>query len=158
MAFDPQTERSESFQVGKYRLEYAGENITDNSESSNSILYEIAFDVYRDDVYIGQATPSVQVSVATQQQKLNAAVVGFPEEDLFIVYRGVNANNDFSMDVRINPLVNLVWIGFGMLMAGTFAALVGRRPRREGENVTAGVEPGDPQTEKRAISDGGANE
>ena len=157
MAFDPQTAHGEPFQVGKYRLEYAGENVTDNSESNNSVLYEVVFDVYRDGAYIGQAAPSVQVNVATQQQKLNAAVVGFPEEDLFIVYRGVNANNDFSMDVRINPLINLVWIGFVMLMAGTFAALVGRRSRRDGKNVTASVESGDPQEEGRAISDGEAD-
>ena len=56
----------------------------------------------------------------------------FPEEDLFVVYRGVNQNGDFSLDVRVNPFIMFVWIGFGMLMVGTLFALVGKRnPKRQ---------------------------
>jgi cytochrome c-type biogenesis protein CcmF len=54
-------------------------------------------------------------------------VLGFPEEDLFVVYRGVNQNGDYSLDVRVNQFISLVWIGFGVLMLGTLFALVGRR-------------------------------
>jgi len=45
------------------------------------------------------------------------------------VYRGVNQEGAFSLDVRVNPFILFVWIGFGMLMAGTLAALVGNRGR-----------------------------
>ena len=119
---------AEPFYVGEYRLEYASDSITDNSEESNSVLYSVTFDVYKNDALIGQVTPSVQLDVMTQQQKLNAAVIGFPEEDLFVVYRGVNQEGAFSLDVRVNPFILFVWIGFGMLLIGTFVALV--MPRR----------------------------
>ena len=120
---------AEPFEVGAYRLEYADDSITDDTESHNTMLYEVVFDVYKDDRYLGQVRPSVQLDVTTQQQKLNAAVMTFPEEDLFVVYRGVNQQGAFSLDVRVNPFILLVWIGFGMLLAGTLAALVGRRGR-----------------------------
>lgn len=119
---------AEPFTVQEYRLEYVSDNVVDNTTAANNVVYEVTFDVFRNDQLIGQVTPSVQLDTVTQQQKLNAAVISFPEEDLFVVYRGVNNAGSFSLDVRVNPFIQLVWIGFGMLMIGTFAALVG--PRR----------------------------
>ena len=119
-----------SFAVQEYRLEYQSDSIVDNSEANNQVIYETTFDVYKNDQYVGQVSPSIQLDVMTQQQKVNAAVIGFPEEDLFVVYRGVNQNGDFSLDVRVNPFITLVWAGFGMLMLGTLFALVGRRDGR----------------------------
>ena len=106
---------------------HAGDFVEDLSEESNAVIYHADFDVYKDGVLIGQVHPSVQLDVITQQTKLNAGVIGFPEEDLFVVYRGVDYEGNFSLDVRVNPLITLVWIGFGMLLAGTLFALVGRR-------------------------------
>ena len=118
---------AEPFKVQEYRLEYASDSITDNSQTTGTVLYEVTFDVYKGDTLVGQASPSVQLDVNTQQQKLNAAVLTFPEEDLFIVYRGVNDEGSLSLDVRVNPFILLVWIGFGMLLVGTLVALVGKR-------------------------------
>lgn len=56
-----------------------------------------------------------------------ASVISLPTEDLFVVYRGVNENGDFSMDVRVNPLISQVWIGFFLLMAGVLIATAGKR-------------------------------
>ncbi len=139
MSFDEQADSGEPFDVGEYRLEYAGNSITDNSETENAVIYEVVFDVFKDGAYVGQVNPSIELDVVTQQQKLNASVVSFPEEDLFVVYRGVNQLGSFSLDVRINPFVSLVWAGFGMLMLGTLFALVGRRnPKRRAEEVAEG--------------------
>ena len=120
--------------AGSYSmLEYNADSNTfivssaDYSEADGTVLYEVTFDVYKNDAFIGQVNPSIQLDVMTQQQKLNASVISFPEEDLFVVYRGVNQNGDFSLDVRVNPFIMLVWVGFGMLMLGTLFALVGRR-------------------------------
>lgn len=118
---------TEAFTVQEYRLEYQDDSITDNSKSNNQVIYEVVFDVYKNDQYVGRVSPSVQLDVVTQQQKINASVIGFPEEDLFVVYRGTNQNGDYSLDVRVNQFISLVWIGFGMLMLGTLFALVGRR-------------------------------
>jgi len=127
LQIDAETHQSTPFTVQEYTLDYASDRIIDDSEASNTIVYEVTFDVFRDGTKVGQVSPSVQVNVATQQRKLNAAVLGFPEEDLFVVYQGVNQAGWFSLDVRINPLINLVWIGFAMLMIGTAFACFGRR-------------------------------
>ena len=124
---DAETGQSTPFTVQEYTLDYASDRIVDDAEASNTMTYEVTFDVYRDGVKVGQVSPSVQLNVATQQRKLNAAVLGFPEEDLFVVYRGVNQAGWFSLDVRVNPFINFVWLGFGMLMAGTAFACFGRR-------------------------------
>ena len=128
LAFDEQSKTAEEpFYVREYRLEYASDSVTDLSEEKNAVLYEVTFDVYKDDRLIGQVSPSIQLDVVTQQQKVNAGVVTSPEEDLFVVYRGVNQYGDFSLDVRVNQFILLVWIGFALLMIGTLAAIVGRR-------------------------------
>ena len=122
-----QSNAPDAFEIREYRLVHAGDFVEDLSEESNAVIYHADFDVYKDGVLIGQVHPSVQLDVITQQTKLNAGVIGFPEEDLFVVYRGVDYEGNFSLDVRVNPLIALVWIGFGMLLAGTLFALVGRR-------------------------------
>ena len=127
MRYDEVTDTAVPLQVREYRLEYTGNTIIDNTGSDNSMLYEVNFDVYKNGEYIGHVSPSIQVDVITQQQKINAGVIGSPEEDLFVVYRGISMDGDFSLDVRINQFILLLWIGFGMLMLGTFFALVGRR-------------------------------
>lgn len=130
MGFDGETQTAEeSMVVGEYRLEYAGQSIIDDMDTRNKVTYEVVFDVYKDDRLIGQAAPSVQLDVLTNQQKLNAAVLGSPEEDLFIVYRGVDSEGAFSLDVRINPFIGVLWIGFVVLLAGMLVALVGKRGR-----------------------------
>ena len=127
LQIDVEAGESTPFQVQEYTLDYASDRIIDDSDASNNVTYEVTFDVYRDGVKVGQVSPSVQLNVATQQRKLNAAVLGFPEEDLFVVYQGVNQAGWFSLDVRVNPLINLVWVGFAMLMIGTAVACFGRR-------------------------------
>ena len=132
---------ADPFYVREYRLEYVEDAIADNSEADNTVTYEVTFDVYKNNQLVGQAKPSVQLDVTTQQQKLNASVISFPEEDLFVVYRGVNQNSDFSLDVRVNQFIVLVWIGFGMLMVGTLFALIGRRKPRTSRNRHFGETP-----------------
>ena len=124
---DKEAGTAEPFTVGEYRLEHESDSVTDTSEANNQVLYTSTFDVYKGERYVGQVSPSVQLDTVTQQQKLNAAVITFPEEDLFIVYRGVNQSGDYSLDVRVNQFILLVWVGFGMLLLGTLLALVGRR-------------------------------
>ena len=124
------SEAPASLAIQEYELRYAGDEITDNSELDGTVLYEVSFDVYKNGNQIGRVMPSIQLDAMTQQQKLNASVLTFADEDLFVVYHGVNVNGDFSLDVRVNPFIMFVWIGFGMLMVGMFVALVMPRKAR----------------------------
>ena len=96
----------------------------------NDILYTVNYDVFKDGEFVGSVSPAVQLVQSTQQQKLVAGVISFPTEDLFVVYRGVNDEGDFSMDVRVNPLISFVWVGFALLMVGCLIPLFAKRAER----------------------------
>ena len=117
---------AENFTIKGYELAYTSNSVTEVN-GGNDILYTVNYDVYKDGNYIGSVSPAVQLAQKTQQQKLVASVISLPGEDLFVVYRGVNNDGAFSMDVRVNPLISLVWVGFGLLMVGVCVATLGRR-------------------------------
>ena len=125
-----ETSDKSSLSVQEYTLTYVDERIEDLSETEGNVVYEVGFDVFKDGKHVGTVHPQVQVNANTQQQKLNAAVMSFIDEDLFIVYRGINVNGDFSLDVRVNPLIGFVWVGFGLLMIGALVSVVGKRSRK----------------------------
>lgn len=117
---------SETLKVRNYELVLKGCD-ANHSDTSPDVIYDASFDVYKNGEYIGSVTPAVQVAKATMQQKLVAAVLPSPTEDLFVVYRGVNDDGNLSMDVRVNPLINFVWAGFILLMLGTGLSLFAKR-------------------------------
>ena len=120
------------FVIQDFELQYTGNNIEELG--NGNVKYTVYFDAYRDGQFVGKVAPAVQVVGATQQQKLEASVISFPLEDLFVVYRGVNENGDFSMDVRVNPLISLVWVGFGLLMVGCLIPLFAKRTARRDDD------------------------
>lgn len=127
LSYDEESDSvAEELVVQDFSLVYTGNSI-DLQENGDDVVYQLDFDVYRDGEYVGHVSPSMQLVQSTQQTKANAGVISFPLEDLFVVYRGVNDDGAFSMDVRVNPLVSFVWVGFGLLMVGVLLALAGRR-------------------------------
>lgn len=117
---------SETFSIQDFELVYTG-NTIELSDNGDDIIYALSFDVMKDGAFVGSVEPAVQVVQSTQQQKLVASVVSFPAEDLFVVYRGMSATGSFSLDVRVNPLISCVWMGFALLMAGALITLFARR-------------------------------
>lgn len=126
----------ESMTVQDFTLTYASSSV-EMADNKDDIVYTVVFDVSKDGNYIGQVSPAVQVVQSTQQQKLLASVISLPTEDLFVVYRGVNDDGALSMDVRVNPLVNEVWIGFGLLMVGVAIATFGGRGAKRAGKASA---------------------
>lgn len=127
--YDPETDTaSETFQAGDYTLTYAGNSIEELA-NGDDMLYSVTFDVAKGGESVGSVSPAVQLVQSTQQQKLVASVIGFPTEDLFVVYRGVNMDGAFSLDVRVNRLISFVWAGFGLLVVGAVVALFGKRAK-----------------------------
>ena len=116
--------------IQDYTLRYLSDDIT-VSRDGRTINYSVTLAVYRHDQLLGEVSPNIDLIQMTQETRLNAATLHFLFEDLFVVYNGVNNNGDFALDVRVNPLINLVWLGFGVLMLGTLIAVVGRRRAAE---------------------------
>ena len=123
--YDSETDTSTgTFAVGSYELTYTSQ-LVEEMESSD-VLYQVSFDVANNGAQVGSVSSSVQLVVNTQQQKLNAGLLHFPTEDLFVVYKGVSSKTgDLSLDVRVNPLIGFVWAGFALLCCGMLASFVG---------------------------------
>ncbi|MGN0073050.1 MAG: heme lyase CcmF/NrfE family subunit, partial [Coriobacteriales bacterium] len=119
---------TERFAVGDFELEFAGGNAQMSSDYT-SVEYQIEMGVYKDGNYLGRVNPQIVIVAATQQQKYNAGVIGLPQEDLFVVYQGVSsADSSIHIDVRINRLISVVWLGLLLLCAGMLLSTIGARP------------------------------
>lgn len=127
VGYDEATDTAtEDFTIQDFTLKYTSNSI-EEMPNGDDILYTVNYDVFKNGEFVGSVSPAVQLVQSTQQQKLVAGVIGFPTEDLFVVYKGVNKDGDFSMDVRVNPLITFVWIGFALLMVGAAVSTLGRR-------------------------------
>lgn len=125
--YDEETDvASSDITIQDFTLTYTGNEVVQDP-NGDDIFYRVFFDVYRDGNFVGSVDPTVQFAQSTQQQKLIASVIGFPTEDLFVVYRGMSTDGELAMDVRVNPLITQVWAGFFLLMAGVIVATVGGR-------------------------------
>lgn len=123
----------ERFAVGDYELEFASANAGMSSDYA-SVEYQIELGVYRDGAYLGRVAPQVVVVAATQQQKFNAGVIGLPQEDLFVVYQGINsADSSIHLDARVNRLISVLWLGLLLLCAGMLLSTIGARTGEQRE-------------------------
>ncbi len=146
VSYNGATNTAPDIQIQEFTLRYT-DNSIEKANNDQDIIYTVEFDVYRNGNLIGHMKPNLQMVVTTQQTKANAAVMSFPEKDLFVVYRGVNNAGAFAMDVRINPLISLVWVGFGLLMLGGLISAIGRRSAAKAKAVEAEVEVNEAETE-----------
>lgn len=127
LPYDEATDSVEGdFTVGEYTLVYTGNSVEEQA-NGDDVLYTVFLDVYKDGAQLGSVAPAVQVVQSTMQQKLVASVITLPQEDLFVVFQGFNSQGALSLDVRVNPLILCVWIGFALMMAGAAIALFARR-------------------------------
>jgi cytochrome c-type biogenesis protein CcmF len=132
VSYDQNTDTAQDFTIQGYTLKYTGNSIVEDDSKTN-VYYTVEYDVYRNGDYVGHVAPSLQLVESTQQTKSNAAIVGFGDQDLFIVYKGANSSGAFSMDVRVNPMIRFVWGGFAILMTGVAIAALGRRTSKKVE-------------------------
>jgi cytochrome c-type biogenesis protein CcmF len=115
----------QDFVIRDYRLSFRSYDAQVNSRG-DIMNYTVTFDVFKGGKLVGVVTPGLEIST-TSLVKRNAAVISSLGEDLFVVLQDVGMHGVFSLDVRVNPLINLVWTGFGILMLGTLVAAAGRR-------------------------------
>ena len=127
MGYDIETDTATSdFVIKDYTLKYK-DNSVEMADNQRDIFYTVRFDVYKDGEFLETLAPSVQLVTTTTQQQLHAAVSSMPTEDLFVVYRGISQDGAFSLDVRVNPLISFVWVGFVLLIVGVLISTIGRR-------------------------------
>lgn len=118
----------QSAQVGNYQLTYVGQSTYNDSEDDEYKQIELQVTNAATGERLGTVTPSLEVSASNSgQQTLHASVITFPDEDLFIAFQGLNADDTLSISVKVNPLILFNWIGGGIAIVGIVLAFLPRR-------------------------------
>ncbi len=123
--YDKDADTGEPFTIGSYELDYTA-NSAYMTSNYTAVIYQVEFDLKQGDTTLGHMTPALKLIANTQQTQAVAAVHTTPLEDVFIIYNGVDDDDNFSLSVYINRLILFVWIGFGVMIVGALIAAFGK--------------------------------
>jgi cytochrome c-type biogenesis protein CcmF len=108
--------------LGQYRL------VCQSYSQDSNKNYDTEFallDVYKGGKKITQLAPERRFYVASQTSSTMVALHSTLESDLYVIYEGKNPDTDKPIiKVFLNPLMNWIWIGVLIVVAGTGLALV----------------------------------
>lgn len=113
-------------QLGVYELRYDG---SQKELINKDAYFRLQLQPRVADKDLAPLVPEILISTDTRgQQFLHAALIHRLHEDLFVAFQGYSADNEIVMTVKINPLINLVWLGMILMIgAGILALLPSRR-------------------------------
>ena len=140
-AFNQQHEQEMGFgdqmTMGPYRL--VCQSFTQDSNPNYDTEYAL-LDVYKGGKKITQMAPEKRFYQASQTNSTVVANHSTLASDLYVIYEGKNPDTDRPIiKVFLNPLINWIWIGVGVVAAGT---LVGLTPNllRSAQRAPARIE------------------
>jgi len=112
----------DSIQLNGYKL------VCQSFSQDSNPRYDSDFailDVFHNGKKITQMTPERRFDNASQQPQTMVAIHSTLAADLYVVYEGQNPDTGRPiLKVFLNPLVNWIWIGVGIVIFGTFIALI----------------------------------
>jgi cytochrome c biogenesis factor len=89
----------------------------------NEEIREVAqFAVYRDGVQTGYILPTRYYDPIREMNRINASVMSEPLRDIFLTFGSGEIENSIPITIMINPLIWVMWIGSGLLLAGNALA------------------------------------
>jgi cytochrome c-type biogenesis protein CcmF len=110
-------------QVGHYVLRYDGLDVSDDGAKQ---MVTAKVSMMRDGKVVGTMAPAKWFFRKHEQEPTShVAINRSPAEDLYVVMAGADpSSQSASFQVVINPLVDWIWAGFGILAMGTLIALL----------------------------------
>ena len=125
----------DSIQLNGYKL--VCQSFTQDSNPNYDTDYAL-LDLFHNGKKITQLAPEKRFYTASQQPSTIVAIHSTLSEDVYVVFEGRDNQTDKPIiKVFLNPLVNWIWIGVGIIVFGTFIALVPPlKPVRRVEPVT----------------------
>src|SRR5580658_1894121 len=112
----------DSLQIGSYKL--VCQSYSQDSNANYDTDYAL-LDVFHNGKKVTQLAPERRFYNASQQTSTIVAIHSTLARDLYVVIEGRNPETDKPIiKVFLNPLVNWIWIGVGIVIFGTAIALV----------------------------------
>ena len=112
----------QSMNIGPYHLVSRGFT---HESNDNYIAERSLMDVYRDGRRQFQLAPEARLYRASQTVQTMVANHSTPLWDLYVVYEGQSQDSGLpTIKAILNPLVIWIWIGAGIVFAGTLIVLV----------------------------------
>ena len=114
----------EQMTVGAYTVRHDQLKIIEDGQKRSIVAYVT---VFKGGKQIDTMYPAKASFKKHEQEppRTDAAIRRMPAEDLYLVLDAYDGGSQaITLNVVINPLVNWVWFGFGMLAVGTFIALM----------------------------------
>jgi cytochrome c-type biogenesis protein CcmF len=111
----------DKMEIGSYTIvnRQYWQDDTPNYETEYAML-----DIYKGGKQVSQLFPERRVYKASAQPSTMVAIRSTLKEDLYIIYAGKNNESDRPIiKAFVNPLVNWVWLGVLVIIAGTGVAL-----------------------------------
>jgi cytochrome c-type biogenesis protein CcmF len=116
-----------SFQLGHYNVNV--EKIQ-GGENDTYVWQRLAVDVSRNGKSLGLLYPERRLYKASQQPMSNVAIRRRLNEDFYINFAGLSADNKRAViQAYVFPLVSWIWIGFWVLAFGTMVCLIPNKVR-----------------------------
>ena len=118
---------TQQMQLGSYTLEYRGDS--NAYDESNNIVYTARVGVTRNGEGLGEMQPTVALTASSNygQTKLEAQTRSSFFEDLFVAFQGYTSDGSVVINARVNPLIWMVWVGFGIMTVGIIACTLPKR-------------------------------
>lgn len=110
----------ESTQIGDFKVTFNGMGVTQGDESRDMYANLV---VERGSHTLGVLRPSATFYTNGQQPTTNVALYSRPLQDLYVVMLGTSGGDKAVFDMHINPLVQWIWFGGYLFIAGTVISL-----------------------------------
>ncbi len=116
----PYLNPGDSVQIQEYTVEF---NQTKSGTDGSLLVYGAQVTLYKNGQLLASTIPNIEISL-TEQRKSNAAIFSMPLCDVFVAYQGTSTNGQCSFDIRLNPLINFVWLGLTITIIGSALGLL----------------------------------
>jgi cytochrome c-type biogenesis protein CcmF len=112
--------------IGRYTIRNTGVKVSDDGQKQMTTAY---LDVFVDGKQIDGLYPGRWAYRRHEQEPTTeVAIRRTPAEDLYAVLGGFDlADQSATLQLVVNPLVNWIWVGFGVMALGTGIALLPER-------------------------------
>jgi len=118
---DVRLELNQPYQIKEYTFIYKGITAED---SRLKTTWRANIEVWKEGRFIGLMKPGIEkYKTGSGEEIRKVDILSEPLRDVYLIFMGANENSVF-VEIRINPLVNFVWIGSWIATLGGVFALI----------------------------------